>query len=82
MARSTAAPERSPAAMAARPAARAADSTAAASRSAAESLTLRLESASPSASRTIGQPTTSIGSDRSNAIRRTTASCWKSFSPK
>ncbi len=30
----------------------------------------------------MGQPTTSTGKDRSAASRRTTRSCWKSFSPK
>ena len=52
------------------------------SRSAADRRTLRLERASPSGSRTMGQPTTSTGSERSSARRRTTASCWKSFNPK
>ena len=42
----------------------------------------RLLIASPSASRTSGQPTIRVGRFRSAAIRRTTASCWASFSPK
>src|SRR5512143_2086578 len=38
--------------------------------------------ARPSASRTIGAPTIRTSMFRSRAIRRMTASCWKSFSPK
>ncbi len=54
----------------------------AASRSSAESRRLRLESARPSASRTVDTPTISMPKSRSAAIRRTTASCCQSFSPK
>ena len=43
---------------------------------------MRLERARPSSSREVGQPTTPTGIDRSATIRRTTTSCWKSFSPK
>ena len=43
---------------------------------------LRLESARPSGSRTTGQHRTSTGIDRSRTIRRITASCCASFSPK
>ena len=43
---------------------------------------MRLDIATPSASRTSGQPTTSTGRSRSAAICRTTASCWKSLRPK
>ncbi len=43
---------------------------------------LRDESARPSASRTVGTPTTSTPSARSRATPRTITSCWKSFSPK
>ncbi len=82
MIRLSAALERSPAATADRPAARARARTVAACRSSRERRTLRLERASPSPSRTMGHPTTSTGSDSSRAMRRTTASCWKSFSPK
>src|SRR5205823_2429723 len=42
----------------------------------------RLDIASPSGSRTVGQPTTETGNDRSAAMRRITASCCQSFSPK
>ena len=69
-------------AIAAAPARRARESTVAAVRSSADSRTLRLDRASPSVSRTVSHPTISTGNDRSRAIRRTTASCWKSFSPK
>ncbi len=43
------------------------------------SLTLRLESASPSGSRHIGQSTISTGSFSISTMRRMTAICWKSF---
>ena len=43
---------------------------------------LREDIASPSASRTVGPETISTGTSRSRTIRRITASCWKSFSPK
>ena len=43
---------------------------------------MRLDIARPSGSRTVGQPTTSTGNDRSAAMRRITASCCQSFSPK
>ena len=43
---------------------------------------LRLERASPSASRTSGHPTTSIGRSRSVVMRRITASCCASLRPK
>jgi hypothetical protein len=49
--------------------------TTAAARSSAESRTLREEAARPSASRTVGTPTISIGSDRSRTMRRMTVSC-------
>jgi hypothetical protein len=54
----------------------------AASRCSGESSAFRDERARPSGSRTIGQATTSTGSSRSETIRRITASCWASFSPK
>jgi hypothetical protein len=41
-----------------------------------------LDRASPSASRTSGEPTTSTGKFKSAAMRRTTASCCASFRPK
>ena len=43
---------------------------------------MRLLIARPSDSRTIGAPTISTGIARSRTICRSTASCWKSFSPK
>ena len=57
-------------------------STGAARRSSGERYALRLDSASPSASRTSGQPTTSTGRLRSSVMRRTTASCCASLRPK
>ena len=51
-------------------------------RSSAVRYALRLDIASPSGSRTSGHPTTVTGRSRSRAIRRTTASCWKSLRPK
>ena len=42
---------------------------------------LRLDIARPSGSRTVGCPITSTPRSRSADSRRTTASCWKSFSP-
>ena len=47
-----------------------------------ERYALRLDSARPSGSRTIGQPTTSTGRLRSSAMRVTTASCCASLRPK
>ena len=38
--------------------------------------------ARPSGSRTVGTPATSTGRSRSRTKRRTTASCWASFSPR
>ncbi len=73
---------RSPRSTQVRPARSARCSASAAARSAGARRTLRLDSASPSGSRTVGQPTTSTGIDRSATMRRTTANCWKSFSPK
>jgi len=43
---------------------------------------LRLDIATPSGSRTSGQPTTATGRLRSAVMRRTTASCCASFRPK
>ena len=43
---------------------------------------MRLDIASPSGSRTIGQPTTSTGRLRSSTRRVITASCWASLRPK
>jgi len=43
---------------------------------------LREERASPSGSRTIGQPTTSTGMSRSLAILERILHCWKSLRPK
>ena len=57
-------------------------STVAARRSSGPSRALRLLIASPSASRTIGQTTTSRGKARSRTIWRMTATCWASFCPK
>ena len=42
---------------------------------------LRLDSARPSASRTVGTPTISMPKSRSAVMRRITASCCQSFSP-
>jgi len=43
---------------------------------------LRLLSANPFASRTVGTPTTSTGKLRSSTKAWMTRNCWKSFSPK
>ena len=51
-------------------------------RSSGERYALRLDSARPSGSRTIGQPTTSTGRSRSAAMRAITASCCASLRPK
>src|SRR5262249_4217358 len=53
----------------------------AASRASVDSSRFRLDSARPSASRTVGTPTMSIPKSRSAVIRRITASCCQSFSP-
>src|SRR3954447_10391805 len=54
----------------------------AASRCAGDRYALRLDIASPSGSRTSGQPTTSTGRSRSATMRVITASCWASLRPK
>jgi hypothetical protein len=51
-------------------------------RSAGESRTLRLDSASPSGSRTVGCAAIRTGRSRSRTIRRTTSTCCASFAPK
>lgn len=43
---------------------------------------LRDDMARPSGSRTVGWGMISTGTSRSRTMRRMTASCWKSFSPK
>ncbi len=50
--------------------------TGAAARPSGDSRALRDDRASPSASRTVGIVTTSVGSARSSAIRRITWTCW------
>ena len=51
-------------------------------RSPVDRYALRDDIASPSGSRTVGRPITSVPRLRSAAMRRITTSCWKSFSPK
>src|SRR5581483_8823136 len=67
---------RAPSATARRAASSAAGTMRAARRPSADRRAFRLDIASPSASRTIGAPTTSTAKSRSRAMRRTTASCW------
>src|SRR5450432_1841860 len=52
------------------------------SRSSGDKLTFREDIARPSRSRTVREPITLTPRSRSLAIRVTTRSCWKSFSPK
>jgi len=75
-------PSRSPVSHRARAPSSARRSTGAAARASGERWTFREDSARPSDSRTVGQPTTSIGIARSAAMRRITRTCWASFWPK
>ena len=73
---------RSPALSDASAAASASCSASARSRSAPCRWTLRLESARPSGSRTVGQTSMRTGRSRSRTSARTTSACWASFWPK